>query len=87
MSRRITVRVRGLPCDVVYADRGGYDVGWYFASVNWRMIVDYDLTRGEILAVDAACLADLRERRADWCRRLRNRKNLKCEITTCPLSD
>ena len=74
MSRRITVRVRGLPVDVVYVDRGAGDVGWYFASVNGQMI-DYgrmsDLTRAEILAIDAACLADLRERRGEWNRRKR----------------
>jgi len=78
VSRRITVRVRGLPVDVVYADRGGWDIGWYFASVNWRMI-DYgrmaDLTRREILAIDAACLADLRERRGEWNRRKREMRH------------
>ena len=78
MSRRITVRVRGLPVNVVYVDRGGCDVGWYFASVNWRMI-DYgrmsDLTRAEIRAIDAACLADLRERRRDWNQRKREMRH------------
>ena len=75
MSRRITVRVRGLPVDVVYADRGGGELSWWFATVNWRML-DYDrisdLTRAEILAIDAACIADLRERRVEWTRRLRS---------------
>jgi hypothetical protein len=77
VSRRITVSVRGLPCDVVYRERGGWGIGWYFASINWRM-ADCErlsaLTRGEILAIDAACLADLVERRQDWNRRLQRRR-------------
>jgi hypothetical protein len=78
MSRRITVSVRGLPVEVVYTDRGCYEPAWYFASVNWRMI-DYDrmadLTRREILAIDAACLADLRKRRGEWNRRKREMRH------------
>lgn len=76
--RRITVKVRGLPCDVVYRERGLWEVVWYLASIHWRLIENREvvgLTRGEILAIDAACLADLRERRADWCRRKREMRH------------
>jgi hypothetical protein len=78
VSRRITVSVRGLPVEVVYTDRGCYEPAWYFATVNWRMI-DYgqfrELTRGEVRAIDAACLADLVERRQDWNRRKELRRH------------
>lgn len=76
MSRRLSVEVRGLPVDVVYTERG-QDVVWYLASINWRLIEcdrPLALTRGEIIAIDAACLSDRAERRRAWNRQLTARR-------------
>ena len=79
MTRRLSVEVRGLPVEVVYAERG-QDVAWYFASINWRM-VDYGrlakLTEREIRAIDAACVSDCMERRRAWNRRLSARREMQ----------
>lgn len=77
MSRRLRMNVRGLPVDVVYNDRGGGDVVWYLASINWRLLANdrpLALTRREILAIDARCLADLQKRRQDWRHQLSTRR-------------
>jgi hypothetical protein len=69
-GRVITVTVRGLDVQVLYREGAHYEPVWHFHQAGSHFRALRHLTEREMQAIDAACLADLVERRDAWRRAL-----------------
>jgi hypothetical protein len=64
MGRVITLELRGTSRRMVYATANTQPEAFLWWSVDFPL--DDVLASADLMEIEAACLADLRERRADW---------------------